>query len=64
MAKGNPVLIQGIWLMRKGDYAVVLVEFPDGRQVEAIREHIDGPFSHFIHDHGLENLANGLENRK
>ncbi len=56
MAKGPAVPIQGIWLRREGDYAVVLVEYPDGRQFEAIREYIDGPFSHFIHDWGLGTL--------
>lgn len=53
MAKGPSVLVQGIWLRREGDYAVVLVEYPDGKQVEVIREHVDGSFSHFIHDWGL-----------
>lgn len=53
MAKGPPVPVQGIWLLRQGDYAVVLVEYPDGRQVEVIREYLDSPFSHYIHDWGL-----------
>lgn len=56
MAKGPAVPIQGIWLLREGDYAVVLVEFPDGSKKEAIREHLDGSFSHFIHDWGLAGL--------
>lgn len=56
MPKGPAVPVQGIWLCREGDYAVVLVEYPDGRQFEAIREHVDGQFSHFIHDHGLAAL--------
>lgn len=53
MAVGEPILIQGVWLVRDGDYAVVRVEFPDGRIVEVIREHIDGAFSHNITEHGL-----------
>lgn len=53
MAKGPAVPVQGIWLRREGDHVVVLVEFPDGREVEVIRERLDGCFSHFIHDWGL-----------
>lgn len=53
MAKGPAVPIQGIWLRREGDYAVVLVEYPNGETIEVIREHVDGSFSHFIHDWGL-----------
>ena len=56
MAKGPAVPVQGIWLRREGEDAVVLVEYPDGRQIEAIRERLDGQFSHFIHDWGLAKL--------
>lgn len=56
MPKGEPVLIQGIWLIREGDKAVVLVELPDGTYQEAISEHIDGQFSHHISEHGLRGL--------
>ena len=59
MARGPAVPINGIWLRREGDYAVVIVEYPDGREIEAIREYIDSPFSHFIHDWGLASLRDG-----
>lgn len=57
--KGPPVLIQGIWLRREGDHAVVLVKYPDGRQVEIIREHLDGQFSHYVHAWGLAARKDG-----
>lgn len=52
---GPQVPIKGIWLRREGDYAVVYVE-KDGKSYEAIREHIDGPFSHHISERGLAGL--------
>ena len=51
--------INGIWLRRESDHVVVLVEYPDGRKLEAIRENIDSPFSHYIHDWGLAALRDG-----
>ncbi len=59
MPVGPPVLIQSIWLKRVGNYAVVSVEFPDGKEVEVIREHLDGQFSHNITEHGLLDAATG-----
>ena len=53
MARGNPVPVMGIWLRREGDYAVVLGEDIHGRSVELMREHIGGPFSHNISEHGI-----------
>jgi hypothetical protein len=55
MPHGPQVPIKGIWLRREGDYAVVYVE-KDGVSYEAIREHVDGPFSHHISEHGLADL--------
>lgn len=57
MAHGPLVPIKGIWLRREGDYAIVYVEKADGKSYEAIREHIDGPFSHHITEHGLAGLT-------
>lgn len=59
MAKGPAVPIQGIWLMRVDDCAVVYVEQPDGTYREAIRSYIgpiEGTFSHHISEHGLESI--------
>lgn len=53
MARGNAVPVMGIWLRREGDYAVVLAEDSQGKTVELIREHVDGPFSHNISEHGI-----------
>jgi hypothetical protein len=46
----------GIWLKRVGDYAVVAAEDIYGHEVELIREHIEGPFSHNISEHGINKL--------
>jgi len=51
--------VQGIWLRREGDYAVVYVTKADGKSYEAIREYIgpiENTFSHHISGHGLEGL--------
>ena len=48
--------ITGIWLRREGDRACVLFEH-DGKWYRAIREHIDGPFSHIIEELGIANCA-------
>jgi hypothetical protein len=47
-----PVAVDGIWLRREGDYAVVLVQ-RDGQWREIIREHVDGPFSHICEPNGV-----------
>lgn len=52
MPKHVAVAVDGIWLRREGDDAVVLVE-RDGRWLEIIREHIDGPFSHICEPNGV-----------
>ena len=57
MPKGEPVPVMGIHLWRHGYDAIVEVEFPDGRIVEVMREHIDGSFSHWITEHGLRDKA-------
>ena len=51
-----PVTVQGVWLRREVEHAVVLVE-RDGRWIEIIREHIDGPFSHIVEPAGIRRLA-------
>jgi hypothetical protein len=58
--KGSAVPIMGIHLVRQGDHAVVEVEFPGGQIKEVIREHIDGPFSHWISEHGLVATLHGV----
>lgn len=57
MPHGPLVPIKGIWLRREGDYAVVYVEKEDGKSYEAIREHYEGNFSHYITEHGLAGLT-------
>ena len=57
MPHGPLVPIKGIWLRREGDYAVVYVEKEDGKSYEAIREFVDGQFSHHITEHGLAGLT-------
>ena len=53
------VEVEDIWLMHEKrdnfDYAVVYVKMR-GIWYEAIREHIEGPFSHCISHHGLKAL--------
>jgi hypothetical protein len=51
--RGPPAQVKGIWLKRSGDYVVVSAEDIYGRDVELIREHIDGCFSHNISEHGI-----------
>ena len=53
MARGGAAQVMGIWLKREGDWAVVTAEDIYGREVELIREHLDGPFSHNISEHGI-----------
>lgn len=53
---------RAIWLRREGDFAVVLIEKDDGDFVEAIREHIEGPFSHIIEQAGIESKLSGKPN--
>lgn len=52
----TPVEVSGIWLQREGDDAVVMVE-RDGRWIEVIREHVDGPFSHIVEPSGIRACA-------
>lgn len=54
---GPAVPVMGIWLRREGDDVIVYVEKEDGKRYEAIREHVHGPFSHHISEHGLAGLA-------
>jgi hypothetical protein len=56
MPRGAPAQVMGIWLKRVGDYAVVTAEDIYGHEVELIREHIEGPFSHNISEHGINKL--------
>lgn len=51
-----PAQVNGIWLRREGDDAVVTATDIYGREVELIREHIEGPFSHHISEHGIKQL--------
>ncbi|HEX8838163.1 MAG TPA: hypothetical protein VF748_14575 [Candidatus Acidoferrum sp.] len=53
MPRGPAVPLLGIWLLRVGDYAVVLAEKPDGTYAELMRERVDAPFSHMISEHGI-----------
>ena len=53
MPRGAPVEVMGIWLRREGDYITVSVETEDGKTVEVIREHADGPISHNVSEHGI-----------
>ncbi len=52
------VAVNGIWLRREGDHAVVLVE-RDGAWLDIIREHIDGPFSHICEPNGVRARETG-----
>jgi hypothetical protein len=51
--RGAPAQVKGIWLRRSGDYVIVSAEDIYGRDVELIREHIAGVFSHNISEHGI-----------
>ena len=46
------VVEQAIWLRRKGDHVVVLIEH-NGKWVELIREYLDSKFSHIIEPAGI-----------
>jgi hypothetical protein len=50
------IAVDGIWLRREGEYAVVLAEL-DGKWVEVIREHVEGPFSHIVEPDGIKAKA-------
>lgn len=52
-----------ITLRREGDFAVVEIERGGigGQQVEVIREHVDGPFSHSITPLGIAEILEGRE---
>lgn len=43
-----------VWSRRSGDYVETLVEV-DSEWKVAIREHIDGPFSHIAEGNGAKN---------
>ena len=56
----------GITLRREGDYAVVEIEVPDQsedgfRQVEVIREFVDGNFCHSVTSLGIADVIEGRE---
>ncbi len=53
MPRGAPVEVMGIWLRREGDDISVSVATEDGKTVEVIREHFDGPISHNVSEHGI-----------
>ena len=48
MPYGPAVPIMGIQLRREGNYAIVSVEFPDGKSHDVIKELYDGNFCHHI----------------
>jgi hypothetical protein len=48
----EPVAVTGVHLKRIGDHAVVSVEI-DGKWVDIIKEHVNGPFSHFCEPSGI-----------
>jgi hypothetical protein len=50
------VPIEGVWLVREGDYAVVKVEIR-GQWYEVIREHAEGNFSHITEPAGIRNAV-------
>ena len=52
---------RGVWLMRQGDQAIVLVETAEREWVEIIREQLDGQFSHAITSLGIECAIDGTE---
>ena len=56
--KQTPVEVDGIWLRREGDYAVVLIE-RNGEWIEIIREHFDGSFSHICEPNGVRAKEEG-----
>ncbi len=51
----------GVWLLRSGDYAVVLVETRDREWVEILREHVEGNFSHSVTELGIEDAIKRTE---
>lgn len=59
--KGQPewlaaVPIRGINLRAEGGYALVEIETIDGATLLAIKEHMEGPFSHHISASGIRSL--------
>ena len=59
MPRGPAVPIKGVWLRRSGDHAIVSIETEDGRDIEIIREHWDGNYSHSVSEHGLRLAIDG-----
>lgn len=53
----EPFAVEGVWLRRDGDHAVVLVEV-EGEWHEVIREHYDGNFSHITESGGIRSRVN------
>lgn len=53
-----PIEVDGVWLCREGEYAVVKVE-RNGKWIEIIREHIEGPFSHICEPEGVRTREAG-----
>jgi hypothetical protein len=58
MPRGTPAKVMGIWLKRVGDDIVITGEDIYGHEVELIREHFDGPISHNISEHGINQRFN------
>ena len=56
MTKPAPIAVEGVWLVRLGDQAIVRVEI-DGRWIDVIEEHIDGSFSHIVEPAGIRGRA-------
>lgn len=56
----EPIAVNGIHLVRHGDYVIVKAEI-DGRWVEVIREHYDGSFSHIIEPLGMRRKVHEQE---
>lgn len=54
----TPIAVEGIWLVREGDFALVRVQL-DGKWIEIIKEHLDGPFSHICEPNGVRFQAKG-----
>ena len=53
MPRGTPIEIMGILLQHEGVHIVVYVETEDGKTVEVIREHAEGPIGHNVTEHGI-----------
>lgn len=52
----EPVAVTGIHLVKSGAFTLVRAEI-DGRWIEVIREHSDGPFSHIVEPGGMRQAA-------